>query len=175
MTYWGQGIEVTSLEILYLCVPNLFIHTQNSVTFNYYRERQSEVRSLPRVPTNGHCWELNPRPFNQWLGLILTRPHEPTPVSIWRFSLYATITFKTNLILQTIQAKKRQVYLEETYSGCMKELELLLDNFRLDSTPKGKTVVKTGPPTALAARKAASRFFFLLLSVLFRLSVWLSG
>ena len=50
------------------------------------------------------------------------------------------------------------MYLEETYSGCMKELELLLDNFRLDSTAKTKTTVKTGPPTALANRMAASKW-----------------
>ncbi|KAI8499369.1 hypothetical protein Bbelb_231330 [Branchiostoma belcheri] len=33
---------------------------------------------------------------------------------------------------QTEKAKKRQVYLEETYGGCMRELELLMDNFRPD-------------------------------------------
>ena len=43
------------------------------------------------------------------------------------------------------QAKKRQIYLEETYGGSMRELELLLHNFQLNGDkiptskhPKGK-------------------------------------
>lgn len=41
-------------------------------------------------------------------------------------------------VTECVQAKKRQVYLEETYSGCMKELELLLDNFRLENPKPSK-------------------------------------
>ncbi|CAC5379399.1 unnamed protein product [Mytilus coruscus] len=34
------------------------------------------------------------------------------------------------------KAKKRQIYLEETYGGSMRELELLLHNFQVDENPK---------------------------------------
>ncbi|XP_063432765.1 coiled-coil domain-containing protein 171-like isoform X2 [Mytilus trossulus] len=34
------------------------------------------------------------------------------------------------------KAKKRQIYLEETYGGSMRELELLLHNFQVDDNPK---------------------------------------
>ena len=62
----------------------LSIYTLNSV--DYYAESQCGVRSLLRAPTNinGHCWELNPRPFDQGdlLGMTLlpTRPHVYTLV-----------------------------------------------------------------------------------------------
>ncbi|PIK57121.1 putative coiled-coil domain-containing protein [Apostichopus japonicus] len=36
------------------------------------------------------------------------------------------------------KAKKRQAYLEETYGGCMKELELLIDNVQQMNQPIGK-------------------------------------
>ena len=57
-------------QILYLFI---FIHTLNSVTFDYYAERQCGATSLPRAPTNGHGWELNPRPFDQsdWVWRVL--------------------------------------------------------------------------------------------------------
>ena len=37
------------------------------------------------------------------------------------------------LYLNLLQAKKRQVYLEETYGGSIRELELLLNTFQMDS------------------------------------------
>ncbi|CAH1255618.1 CCDC171 [Branchiostoma lanceolatum] len=49
------------------------------------------------------------------------------------------------------RARKRQVYLEETYGGCMRELELLMDNFRPDQSaqPKRKSSGKQkGKPTS---------------------------
>ncbi|XP_063955976.1 coiled-coil domain-containing protein 171-like isoform X1 [Lytechinus pictus] len=46
------------------------------------------------------------------------------------------------------RAKKRQIYLEETYGGCMRELELLLTNFHVmgegNLRPKRKTVKGKG-------------------------------
>ena len=42
------------------------------------------------------------------------------------------------------KAKKRQIYLEETYGGSMRELELLLNNFNLNvETKKPKAPGKT--------------------------------
>ena len=39
-----------------------------------------------------------------------------------------------------LQAKKRQVFLEETYGGSMRELELLLENFQIsEQKPKKQT------------------------------------
>ncbi|XP_002730890.2 coiled-coil domain-containing protein 171-like [Saccoglossus kowalevskii] len=40
------------------------------------------------------------------------------------------------------KAKKRQVYLEETYGGSMRELELLLHNFQVDGKKKSATAVR---------------------------------
>ena len=61
----------------------LFVYTLNSVTFDYYAERQCGVRSLPRAPTNGHCWKLNPRPFDQsdWVGRFYQLGHS-RPIDI---------------------------------------------------------------------------------------------
>ena len=42
-----------------------FIRILSSVTLDNYTEKQCGVRSLPRAPVNGHCLELNPRPFHQ--------------------------------------------------------------------------------------------------------------
>ena len=58
---------------------------------------QCGVRSLPRAPTNLHCWELNPRPFNQsdwiWhLNKLAPSPHSPPlpsgcpPIPLFPFS-----------------------------------------------------------------------------------------
>lgn len=46
---------------------------------------------------------------------------------------------------QCFQAKMRQIYLEETYGGNMRELELLLSNFNFDGEEKK---VKTGTKTS---------------------------
>ena len=47
---------------------------------------------------------------------------------------------KLYFILLIIQAKKRQAYLEETYGGNMRELEILVNNFPalVDVTGKKK-------------------------------------
>ena len=39
-----------------------FVYTLNLGTLEFYAWRQRGVRSLPRAPTNGQCWESNPRP-----------------------------------------------------------------------------------------------------------------
>uniref|UniRef100_K1QJZ5 Uncharacterized protein C9orf93 n=1 Tax=Magallana gigas TaxID=29159 RepID=K1QJZ5_MAGGI len=41
------------------------------------------------------------------------------------------------------KAKKRQIYLEETYGGSMRELELLLSNFQVDEKPKRASTSKS--------------------------------
>ncbi|XP_022332700.2 coiled-coil domain-containing protein 171-like isoform X2 [Crassostrea virginica] len=41
------------------------------------------------------------------------------------------------------KAKKRQIYLEETYGGSMRELELLLSNFQVDEKPKRTSISKS--------------------------------
>ncbi|XP_062577737.1 coiled-coil domain-containing protein 171-like isoform X2 [Saccostrea cucullata] len=41
------------------------------------------------------------------------------------------------------KAKKRQIYLEETYGGSMRELELLLNNFQVDEKPKRASISKS--------------------------------
>ncbi|XP_013378672.1 coiled-coil domain-containing protein 171-like [Lingula anatina] len=43
------------------------------------------------------------------------------------------------------KAKKRQIYLEETYGGSMRELELLIQNFQVEPTPKKKRDKKDKP------------------------------
>ena len=35
----------------------------NSLTSDYYAERQCRARSLSRAPMDGQCWVSNPRPF----------------------------------------------------------------------------------------------------------------
>ena len=40
-------------------------NTLNSVSIDYYAERQCGVKSLPRVPVTGHNGESNPKPVNQ--------------------------------------------------------------------------------------------------------------
>ena len=51
-----------SIDLAYISFV-FIIHTLNSVTFDLLH--RCRVRSLSSAPTNGHCWELNPRPLNQ--------------------------------------------------------------------------------------------------------------
>ena len=66
----GRDREVSQcylplLAVNYLCLLIfLFSYTPNSVTFDYYIDVHCGVTSLLRAPMSGHCWELNPRPFN---------------------------------------------------------------------------------------------------------------
>ena len=66
---FDYNIQYIILTILFLSqdITYLLISTLNSVTFDHYAKRQcgGRVRSLTSSPTNGHCWESNPRPFNQ--------------------------------------------------------------------------------------------------------------
>ena len=52
--------------------------------------------------------------------------------------LFCNISFIFVIFPVIVQAKKRQIFLEETYGGSMRELELLFDNFQLDQTTKKK-------------------------------------
>ena len=45
---------------------------------------------------------------------------------------------KMTQIFRTSQAKKRQIYLEETYGGSMRELELLVSTFSVELDLTGK-------------------------------------
>ena len=50
-----------------------------------------------------------------------------------------------------MQAKKRQIYLEETYGGSMRELELLLDNFQVDPRASLKSSTSSGELISFSA------------------------
>ena len=52
-------------------------HAMKPFIFDDHAARQSCLRNLPTAPTNGHCYESNPRPLkhSDWVGRPLsTRP-----------------------------------------------------------------------------------------------------
>ena len=54
-----------------------FLYALNSVTFEYFTERQCEVRSLSRATNDGHCLDSNPRPLITVTGSDTFQSHLP--------------------------------------------------------------------------------------------------
>ena len=46
------------------------------------------------------------------------------------------VNIKYKIFIFNLQAKKRQVFLEDTYGGSMKELDLILRNFQPEDKAK---------------------------------------
>ena len=106
------------------------------------------------------CWHVFPLPSCPLPSPPLPPFTLPNLLAIFSSPICFSIYFLILFLLLFIQAKKRQVYLEETYSGCMKELELLLENFRIDNSmplsakSKPSTTVPKGPNLATANRRS---------------------
>ena len=63
----------------------IFIYSNYKLSYLTIKQRQWKVRSLPRAPTNCHCLDSNPRPFNQhdWVWYLYQLGHLLLSLHCW--------------------------------------------------------------------------------------------